>query len=307
MTQVHIVSGFLGAGKTTLLLKLLALVEGNKVIIENEFGEVGIDGDVLQRANYDVVEMVQGCICCSMRANFEAMLLSVIEDYHPEHIFIEPTGIGMLSQITALFKRKDIADRCSLTMPIVVVDALDYLMLVEDFGLFYKDQIAHAGIIVLSKIQLMREDNLDVIIKSLRSINPQADIMARDWEQFSELDYWELTNTEFDPEKTIRIRGAIGVLSGNLQSYSLTAPRRINRENLQYILDNLQNKQLGRIVRAKGFVEGDDGPLEFNYVNGRYTINDNSLGNSSRVCIIGSNLNRDMLSVIWSGDGVGVL
>ncbi|WP_276624070.1 CobW family GTP-binding protein [Syntrophomonas wolfei] len=303
MTRVHIISGFLGAGKTTLLLNLLAFVEGNKVIIENEFGEVGIDGEVLQRENYDVVEMAQGCICCSMKANFEAMLLSVLEDYHPEHIFIEPTGIGMLSEITALFKRKDITDKYSLTMPLVVVDALEYLVLVEEFGLFYKNQIAHAGIIVLSKVQLMREDNLDVIIKSLRTINPRADIMARDWGQFSELDYWELTNTVFDPEKNITVGVATGILSGDLQSYSLTAPKRINREDLQNILDNLQNQQLGRIVRAKGFVEGDDGSLEFSYINGGYTINENCLGNSSRVCIIGSNLNRDRLAGIWFGDG----
>lgn len=307
MTLVHIVSGFLGAGKTTLLLKLLAFVEGNKVIIENEFGEVGIDGEILQRSNYDVVEMAQGCICCSMKANFETVLSSVIEDYHPRHIFIEPTGIGMLSQIIALFEQKDIADKCSLTMPIVVVDALEYLLLLEDFGLFFKDQIAHAGIIVLSKIQLMREENLDEIIKSLRTINPQADIVARDWGQFSELDYWELTDTRFVAENTVKPQVATGILTGDLQSYSIIAPKRIDRKKLQNVLDDLQNKQLGRIIRAKGFVEGDDGSLEFSYVNGRYIINENSLGNSNRVCIIGSNLNQDMLSGIWSGDGVGAV
>ncbi|MDD3269544.1 MAG: GTP-binding protein [Syntrophomonadaceae bacterium] len=307
MTLVHIVSGFLGAGKTTLLLKLLAFVEGNKVIIENEFGEVGIDGEILQRANYDVVEMAQGCICCSMKANFEAVLSSVIEDYHPRHIFIEPTGIGMLSQIIALFEQKDIADKCSLIIPIVVVDALEYLLLLEDFGLFFKDQIAHAGIIVLSKIQLMREENLDEIIKSLRTINPQADIVARDWGQFSELDYWELTDTRFVAENTVKPQVATGILTGDLQSYSIIAPKRIDRKKLQNVLDDLQNKQLGRIIRAKGFVEGDDGSLEFSYVNGRYIINENSLGNLNRVCIIGSNLNQDMLSGIWSGDGVGTV
>ena len=131
--------------------------------------------------------------------------------------------------------------------------------------------------------------------------------MTRDWEQFSELDYWEITNTLFNPEKAFKAGGLIGILSGDLQSYSLTAPKRINREDLQNILDNLQNKQLGRIIRAKGFVDGDDGSLEFNYVNGRYSINCNGLGNSSRVCIIGSFLDRDMLSGIWSEDRVGAI
>ena len=296
MVKVHIVSGFLGAGKTTLIKKIIKSIKGKKVIIENEFGEVGIDGEIMERENYDVVEMSQGCICCSMKSNFESTLISVIDDHSPEHIIIEPTGIGMLSQILKLFNKKDISDKCILTLPITIVDTLDYLLQVNEFGEFFKDQISNAGIIVLSKTQLMEEDNVDEIIESIREINKKAEILSKEWELFTELEYDELTNIQFEPTKNqIKFVDEIKDLRGNLQSYSIKIPKKFNKESLKHILDNLSNKKCGNVIRAKGFVEGEDGPLEFSYVNGRYSINENKLHNSSRICIIGSNLNKDII------------
>ncbi len=302
MSCVHIISGFLGAGKTTLLKKLLGFSEGKKVIIENEFGETGIDAKILQRDHYDVVEMTQGCVCCSMKADFVSVMDSVIADYKPQHIFIEPTGIAMLSQIIDVFIRKEAFLKCRLTLPIVVVDALEYLDMVEDYGLFFQDQIASAGVIVLSKTQLMVEDNMEEILKSLRRINRQADILTKDWELFSELDYWELTHRLFDSGRLLPSPAGISIISGNLEAYSVKNPRPLSREKLQKILENLQDRELGRIIRAKGFVENDQGSLEFSYVNGRYSIIENKPGNASRICIIGSNLEPSRLLSLWGED-----
>lgn len=302
MSCVHIISGFLGAGKTTLLKKLLGFAEGKKVIIENEFGETGIDGEILQREHYDVVEMTQGCVCCSMKADFISVLHSVMADYDPQHIFIEPTGIAWLSQIISAFAQNEESLKCRLTLPIVVVDALEYLDMVEDYGLFFRDQIANAGVIVLSKTQLMEEGNMGDILDSIRGINHHADILTKDWEKFSELDYWELGHRLFDSCRLLPSPVGISIISGNLQAYSVKKPRPLSHEKLQNILDNLQDRELGRIIRAKGFVEGDDGSLEFSYVNGRYSIIENKPGNASRICIIGSNLEPSRLLGIWGED-----
>ncbi|AFS78172.1 CobW/P47K family protein [Gottschalkia acidurici 9a] len=297
MIKVHIVSGFLGAGKTTLIKKLVKFIKGKKVIIENEFGEVGIDGEIIERENYDVVEMAQGCICCSMKSDFETMIVSVIEDYNPEHIIIEPTGIGMLSEILKIFDKNDIEEKCVLTLPITVVDSLDYLLLIEEFGEFYKDQVRNAGIIVLSKTQLIEEKNIDEIIKSIRNINKSAEILYKDWNIFTELEYDDLTNIRFDCSKnSIEFVDEIKNIAENLQSYSIKNPKEFNKESLGNMLDRLTDEDYGDIIRAKGFVYGEDGSLEFSYVNGRYSINENKNHNSNRMCLIGRNLNKEALS-----------
>ena len=300
MIRVHIVSGFLGAGKTTLIKKMMKEIEGKIVVLENEFGEVGIDGEIIERENYDVVEMAQGCICCSMKSDFKTTILSIVKDYTPEHIIIEPTGIGMLSEILKLFNEEDLKNNCKLTLPIVVVDVLDYLTLIEEFGYFYKDQIINAGILVLSKIQLMEDKNIDEIVKSLRELNKNAEIITKDWNDFTEIEFDELLNISFVlSEGYISFIEETKTIKGKLQSYSIGRPKSLSEESLEDLLSKLDDDKYGRIVRVKGFVQGEDGDLEFNYVNGRYDICINKLHNSSRICIIGSDINKKALSEMF--------
>ncbi len=201
MTKIHIVSGFLGSGKTTLIKKIIKKLDGKKVIIENEFGEVGIDGEVIGRENYDVIELAQGCICCSMKTDFEEAILSILNDYSPEHIIIEPTGIGMLSHVLSILKIKEIRDRCLVISPITIVDTLDYFEQLDNFGGFFTDQIENAGTLVFSKVQMMEVDNLHKIVDSVRELNKEAEIISCDWDDFDDLDYNSLINMQFDLEK----------------------------------------------------------------------------------------------------------
>lgn len=300
MIKIHIVSGFLGAGKTTLIKKLVKYITGKTVIIENEFGEVGIDGKSLESNDYDVVELSNGCICCSMKANFESTLLSVINEYSPENIIIEPTGIGMLSDILNLLSSKEIIDKCVVTLPITVVDALEYLDLINDFGNFYNDQISNAGIIVLSKTQKTNQSELEKVIKSIKGFNSYADIIKKDWDTFTEVEYNELTNSKFDLErKIVKIIDEIKNIKGGLQSYSTLSSKNFSYESLIEALSNLSNREYGDIIRAKGFVSDGNCTLEFSYVNGSYNVTKKSEEISNKICIIGEKLNKELLEKIF--------
>lgn len=296
MVKVHIISGFLGAGKTTLIRKLITNIKGEKVIIENEFGEVGIDGEILERENYNVVELAEGCICCSLKTDFEESIKSVMRDYKPEHIIIEPTGVGLLSDILKVFTETDLKDKAVLTLPITVVDPLEYLLHIESFGSFFRDQIANAGIIVLSKTQLADKENISKVIKSIREINSNCEIISENWDNFTPIEYNELTNIEYSLSKSdikfVEIEENIGE---ELSSISIGEPKDFTKQELEERLEKLTDDEYGNLVRAKGFVSGSDGDLEFSYVNTSFQIRDNELKNNNRICFIGKNLNKDKL------------
>ncbi len=296
MVKVHIISGFLGAGKTTLIRKLITNIKGEKVIIENEFGEVGIDGEILERENYNVVELAEGCICCSLKTDFEESIKSVMRDYKPEHIIIEPTGVGLLSDILKVFTETDLKDKAVLTLPITVVDPLEYLLHIESFGSFFRDQIANAGIIVLSKTQLADKENISKVIKSIRKINSNCEIISENWDNFTPIEYNELTNIEYSLSKSdikfVEIEENIGE---ELSSISIGEPKDFTKQELEERLEKLTDDEYGNLVRAKGFVSGSDGDLEFSYVNTSFQIRDNELKNNNRICFIGKNLNKDKL------------
>lgn len=301
MVQVHIVSGFLGAGKTTLIRKLIKNIQGKKVIIENEFGEVGIDGETIKRENYDVVEMASGCICCSMKGDFKDTLLTVIRDYRPEHIIIEPTGVGMLSQILDMFYDHEIKEKCILMIPITVVDSIDYLEQSENFGSFFSDQIANAGIVILSKTKFMKKNDLDIITESIKKLNPRAEILSENWEDLTEIEYCTMSDSRYDLSKReIIFSENIRNLSKNIQSLSIKIPKHFCKKDLEASLERLPDEKNGKIIRAKGYVDGKDGALEFSYVNGRYTVEFCGSQVSSRICIIGCSLKKNALLDLFS-------
>ncbi|MBU5306788.1 GTP-binding protein [Clostridioides mangenotii] len=294
MTKIHIVSGFLGSGKTTLIKKLIKKLDGKKVIIENEFGEVGIDGEVIGRENYDVIELAQGCICCSMKTDFEEAILSILKDYSPEHIIIEPTGIGMLSHVLSILKIKKIRDRCLVISPITIVDTLDYFEQLDNFGGFFTDQIGNAGTLVFSKVQMMEVDNLHKIVDSVRELNKEAEIISCDWDDFDDFDYNSLINMQFDLEKnSTSYIESTSEISDGIQSISIKSPKKFRKNELENMMKEITKDKYGIVIRSKGFINGDDGSLEFSFVNGRFTISKNEFNNSDRVCIIGRNLDED--------------
>lgn len=184
MTKVDIISGFLGAGKTTLIKKLLgeALKGEQVVLIENEFGEIGIDGGFLRESGVEIREMNSGCICCSLVGDFGTSLKEVIDKYHPDRIIIEPSGVGKLSDVIKAVKDLHIENEIKLNSASAVVDALKAKVYMKNFGEFFNNQIEHAGTVILSRTQMQKEDKLDKAIEMIRELNPNAHIITTPWE-----------------------------------------------------------------------------------------------------------------------------
>jgi G3E family GTPase len=186
MTKIDIFSGFLGAGKTTLIKKLIA--EGYKgeklVLIENEFGEIGIDGGFLQEAGINITEMNSGCICCSLVGDFSKALVQVLEQYAPDRILIEPSGVGKLSDVIRAVQSID-SDKMELCSFVTVVDAAKCKMYMKNFGEFFNDQVEAAGTIVLSHTGKLSEDKINAAVALLRQHNESAVIVTTDWEALS--------------------------------------------------------------------------------------------------------------------------
>ena len=186
MTKIDIVSGFLGAGKTTLIKKLLAeAFPGEKlVLIENEFGEISIDGGFLKDSGVQISEMSSGCICCSLVGDFNKALKDVHEQFHPDRILIEPSGVGKLSDVIVAVENtvRDVPDM-KLNSFVTVADATKVKIYMKNFGEFYNNQIESAGTIILSRTQRLSQEKLEAAVALLREKNPNAAILTTPWDQ----------------------------------------------------------------------------------------------------------------------------
>lgn len=209
MTKVDIISGFLGAGKTTFIKQLLADVyQGEKIVlIENEFGEIGIDGGFLKDAGVEITEMNSGCICCTLVGDFSTALKKVVEEYAPDRILIEPSGVGKLSDVAKAVK--NVEEECGITLcgKITVADGKKVKIYMKNFGEFYSNQIEYATTIVLSRTQLMKEEKLREAVSLIREINPDATMITTPWSQLDgnairkALDHVSLEKELFEEEE----------------------------------------------------------------------------------------------------------
>ncbi len=187
MTKIDIFSGFLGAGKTTLIKKLIKeSFAGQKVVlIENEFGEIGIDGGFLKESGIQINELNAGCICCSLVGDFRAALQQVVEQYHPDRIVIEPSGVGKLSDVTRAVE--GVAEHLDVQLSsfVTVADVNKVKMYMKNFGEFYDDQISHASCIILSRTQNAAEEKIAAAVAMLREKNPTATIVTTAWDSLT--------------------------------------------------------------------------------------------------------------------------
>ena len=183
-TKVDVFSGFLGAGKTTLIKKLIS--DGyNKqkiVLIENEFGQIGIDGGFLKEAGIEITEMNSGCICCSLVGDFGTALKDVIDRFHPDRIVIEPSGVGKLSDVVAAVKKVEDTEICGT---VTVIDASKCKVYLKNFSEFYENQIKYAGTIILSRTSDIKQEKLDKAVELIKEINDHSQIITTPWEQLS--------------------------------------------------------------------------------------------------------------------------
>ncbi len=203
MTSIDIVSGFLGAGKTTFIQKLLneALKTEKVVLIENEFGEIGIDGGFLKDSGIEIREMNQGCICCSLVGDFETSLSEVVEKYHPDRIIIEPSGVGKLSDIIGAVKSIAGKLEVELHAAVTVVDAQKAKLYSKNFGEFFNNQIQYAGAVVLSRTDVAKEEKVSEAVEIIKALNPKATVITTPAAELSGAQLMEIISKPDDMEE----------------------------------------------------------------------------------------------------------
>ncbi|KGM97837.1 cobalamin biosynthesis protein CobW [Clostridium novyi A str. 4552] len=313
-TKIDIFSGFLGAGKTMLIKKLIT-EELNKekiVIIENEFGEVGIDGAILKETNIEVKEINAGCICCTIVNDFTKAIKEITEKFHPDRIIIEPSGVAKLSEILETLKREELKERVEVNIVMTVVDILKFDMYLKNFSDFYKNQIANAKTIILSRTQLTSNNNILKVTNEIKKINGDATIITTPWHDITAINILESTNKEKETiikkfnllsiPKNVKIKKVAKKTDETFQFCSIETPKEFSKEKLRKIFDMLEkDSSLGHILRGKGIVKNDLKEwMQFNYVPGELTFEKSLPEYTSLICIIGSNLNKVAIKALFA-------
>jgi G3E family GTPase len=315
--KIDIISGFLGAGKTTLIKKLISeeLYKEKIAIIENEFGEVGIDGSILKSTKVEVKEINAGCICCSIIGDFKKALLEVLERYSLDRIIIEPSGIAKLSEILKICTSEELKPLTELNMIITVVDILKYDMYLANFGEFYKNQLINAKTIMLSRSQKVSLEKLVTIKENIDNINNKAFVVTTPWDNLNARRILEISEgyqrESIEKEVNILKRAAVNTSyriekekseSGAFESLGFETAKGFSRTVIKNIFDKINNEKIyGTILRAKGIVQIDKGEwIQFDYVPEEYDMRKTVPDFSGRICIIGLNLNKKALKRLFS-------
>ena len=393
MTKIDIVSGFLGAGKTTLIKKLLAeAYPGEKlVLIENEFGEINIDGGFLKESGIQISEMSAGCICCSLVGDFNKSLKQVSAQFHPDRILIEPSGVGKLSDVIVAVENTAAEDpELKLNSFVTVADATKVKVYMKNFGEFYNNQIESAGTIILSRTQKLTEEKLQAAVAMLREKNPDAAIITTPWDELDgktilraiekvsladellakmraeheaeeaehhhhhhhdedehehhhhhdhdedecddpdcachhhhdddEDDHDHEHHHHHDHEHEEHEHHHHHDHDGDecddpdccchdhhhhhhadevFTSWGVETPKTFTAQGIDHILEELDSGEYGKILRAKGIVNGEDGWLEFDYVPEEHDVRSGHPDYTGRLCVIGAELKEDALKVLF--------
>ncbi|QAA30558.1 CobW family GTP-binding protein [Clostridium manihotivorum] len=314
--KVDLFSGFLGAGKTMLIKKLIGeeLKNDKIAIIENEFGEIGIDSSFLKTTKIDVKEINAGCICCSVYGDFTDGIREVIEKYNPERIIIEPSGVAKLSEILSVFKEPTLKDKVTINMIMTVIDVTKYDMYVMNFDEFYKNQIINAKTIILSRTQNVSKDHVVQVVNKIKELNKNANIITTPWDDLNSKDIIEIA--EGDAQKQLiakvnllkdnSLRVAIKSTTSKstvdtFKTIGIETPKIYSKSTLEAILTKLNDKNVyGTVLRAKGIIESSSSKwLEFDYVPGEFDIRNSSPDYSGRVCVIGNGLNSTEIKKLF--------
>ncbi len=331
MTKIDIVSGFLGAGKTTLIKKLLAeAFQGEKlVLIENEFGEISIDGGFLKDSGVQISEMSSGCICCSLVGDFGKALKDVQAQFHPDRILIEPSGVGKLSDVIVAVQNTvaDIPDM-KLNSFVTVADATKVKVYMKNFGEFYNNQIESAGAIILSRTQKLAQEKLEAAAAMLREKNPDAAILTTPWDQLDgNVILSAMEKVSLADELLAKMRAEHEAEEAEHEhhhhdhecddpdcschhhhhhadevftSWGKETPKAFSQADIARILTALDTGDYGKILRAKGIVSGSDGAwVEFDYVPEEHDIRPGKPDYTGRLCVIGSELKEDKLAELF--------
>ena len=355
MTKIDIISGFLGAGKTTLIKKLLSeAFPGEKlVLIENEFGEISIDGGFLKESGVQISEMSSGCICCSLVGDFGKALKDVKAQFQPDRILIEPSGVGKLSDVVVAVQNT-IAEVPDMVLDsfVTVADGTKVKVYMKNFGEFYNNQIESAGTILLSRTQKLSQEKLEAAVALLREKNPDAAILTTPWDQLDGkaiLSAMEKVSLADELLEKMRAEHAADEAEHEhhhhdhehehehdhehehehehehhhdhdhecddpscschhhhhhadevFTSWGRETPKVFTQADIERILTALDSDDYGRILRAKGIVNGEGGRwIEFDFVPEEHDIRPGRPDYTGRLCVIGAELQEDKLAELF--------
>ena len=318
MTKVDIISGFLGAGKTTFIKQLIEQVfTGEKlVLIENEFGEIGIDGGFLKDAGIEITEMNSGCICCTLVGDFSKALQKVLEDYRPDRVLIEPSGVGKLSDIVKAIEKVKKNAEIEIGGKITVVDGKNAKLYLKNFGEFFADQVKHASTIVVSRTQMMTNEKVEECVRMLRDENGDAAIITTPWERLGKeaicralehgAEIEELLHHHHDHHHDHEEDCCGHEHHGHhhhhhadeiFMSWGKETAHKYTDEELDFLLKALSETEgYGTILRSKGIIPMDDGTWkQFDLVPEEYEVREGQADYTGRVCVIGTDLKEEEL------------
>lgn len=335
MIKIDIISGFLGAGKTTFIKKMLDEVyQGEKIaLIENEFGEVGIDGGFLKDSGVNITEMNSGCICCSLVGDFGKNLNEVITQYHPDRILIEPSGVGKLSDVMKsvidLEKEQDVM----LNALVTVVNAKKASKQMKAFGEFFNNQIEFATTIVLSRTQNTTAEQLELCVKQMQKLNQKAAVVTTPWDEISGEQLLKVIEgqdsleakvlAEEAHEKDAKEHGHHGHEHEEHEhhghehgehgrhhhhhadevftSWGMETPHKFSKAEIETALEAfVKGDSYGEVLRAKGMVENKDGGwIYFDMTPGEYEIREGEPDYTGRLCVIGTNIEESKLKELF--------
>ena len=308
--KVEIFSGFLGAGKTQLIKKLIeeGYYKERIAIIENEFGEVSIDGAILKRTNTLVKEINAGCICCQVTGDFKESIIDVVESCNVDRLLVEPTGVAKLSDIKKVFTDKELKDIAEVEKAITVVDAEKFDLYLTNFKSFFINQIKNADIIILSRTQNVTNEEVRRLQEEISKLNHKAIIIGRQW---SNTKSEELLPKMFVTKNTGEIKEKVSFRkpnsnSGNVkveksdensfESFALKIDRYVSKEELLSKFNFIKNSfEFGEIIRAKGIVNTKNGKEQFDYTLSEINMEKIAYRGEAVISFIGTNLNRDKI------------
>ena len=325
--KIDIYSGFLGAGKTTLIKKMIQeAYQGQKlVLIENEFGEIGIDGGFLQDAGINITEMNSGCICCSLVGDFGKALEKVIAEYAPERILIEPSGVGKLSDVVAAVNHV-LSDEVSLGYTVAVADAGKVKVYMKNFGEFYNNQIETASTVILSRTDSIPQAKLDAAVALIREHNDHAALITTPWGQLTgeqlldameghssveaELEALEHAHKHHHHHHHEHEDGhcSCGHHHGEghhhadevFTSWGKETAGKFTAQQIHAALEALDSGKYGAVLRAKGIVAGTDGSwIHFDYVPEEHNVRTGSSAVIGKLCVIGAQLDETGIAALF--------
>ncbi len=294
--KILVISGFLGAGKTTFIKELAHRTRRDFAVMENEYGEVGIDGQLLSgqgeepSEKLNIWELTEGCICCSMKSDFASSILTIANTVDPEYLVVEPTGVGLLSKVMDNIRQIQY-DRISLLKPVTILDGNSFDRYLREFPEIYRDQIAAAGSILVSKMEGADGEELSRLYAELEKINPEAEIFTAHYTSNPD-SWWEgLLACPLDEKQAIQTRAE----TPDLENLGLTNVELPSENHLLLFLQGVVSGVFGDICRAKGYLKAGRAWLRFDVVDRTYSVTGMEEMPDSRGVFIGKNLKRGLL------------